>query len=291
MATFDEPRLEMTPEEFRLLRDLVHAHCGILVRDDMKFVMERRLAPRLEVLGLGDFRAYYRALRYGPERRAELEAAVEALTTHETYFYREPQQLRALCEELLPELHERNARTRRLRFWSAGCSTGEEAYTLAMLVKASHLFEGWEVEVYGTDISRRVLEAARRAEYGAASMRAIPPDALQRFFVPAGSRFRVRDDLRAWVSFGQLNLLEPAAAQLVPRVDVVLCRNVMIYFDPAARRQVLRMLHDKLVPGGYLLLGHSENLLNVSADFELVHLRSDLVYRRPELPGAAGGRA
>ena len=291
MATFDEPRLEMTPEEFRLLRDLVHAHCGILVRDDMKFVMERRLAPRLEVLGLADFRAYYRALRYGPERRAELEAAVEALTTHETYFYREPQQLRALSEELLPQLYKRNARTRRLRFWSAGCSTGEEAYTLAMLVKASHLFEGWDVEVYGTDISRRVLEAARRAEYGAASMRAIPPDVLKRFFVPAGSRFRVRDDLRAWVSFGQLNLLEPGAAQLVPRVDVVLCRIVMIYFDPAARRQVLRMLHDKLVPGGYLLLGHSENLLNLSADFELVHLRSDLVYRRPELPGAAGGRA
>lgn len=278
-------------EDFRLLRDLVHAHCGILVREDMKFVMERRLAPRLEALGLLDFRAYYRFLRYGAERGAELEAAVEALTTHETYFHREPQQLRAFSEELLPLLQRRNARTRRLRVWSAGCSSGEEAYTIAMLLKESNRFEGWDVEVYGTDISRRVLEAARRAEYGPSSMRAIPPEALQRFFVPVGSRFRVREDVRAWVSFGQLNLLEPGAAQLLPQVDVVLCRNVMIYFDPAARKQVLRVFHDKLAPGGYLLLGHSENLLNLSADFELVHLRTDLVYRRPEAAGAAGGRA
>ena len=278
-------------EDFRLLRDLVHAHCGILVREDMKFVMERRLAPRLEALGLPDFRAYYRFLRYGAERGAELEAAVEALTTHETYFHREPQQLRAFSEELLPLLQRRNARTRRLRVWSAGCSSGEEAYTIAMLLKESNRFEGWDVEVYGTDISRRVLEAARRAEYGPSSMRAIPPEALQRYFVPVGSRFRVREDVRAWVSFGQLNLLEPGAAQLLPQVDVVLCRNVMIYFDPAARKQVLRVFHDKLAPGGYLLLGHSENLLNLSADFELVHLRTDLVYRRPETAGAAGGRA
>ncbi|WP_370459185.1 protein-glutamate O-methyltransferase CheR [Aggregicoccus sp. 17bor-14] len=294
MAAFDEPRPQMSPEDFRLLRDLVHAHCGILVREDMQFVMERRLAPRLEALGLEDFRAYYRFLRYAPERRAELEAAVEALTTHETYFYREPQQLRALSDELLPQLQRKNARTRRLRFWSAGCSTGEEAYTVAMLLKASGRFEGWDVEVYGTDISRRVLEAARRAEYGPSSMRAIPPEVQQRFFVPVSGgagRLRVREDVRAWVSFGQLNLLEPGAAQLVPQVDVVLCRNVMIYFDPAARRQVLRVFHDKLVPGGYLLLGHSENLLNLSADFELVHLRTDLVYRRPEpIAPATGGR-
>jgi chemotaxis protein methyltransferase CheR len=256
----------------------------------MKFVMERRLAPRLEALGLSDFRAYYRFLRYGAERSGELEAAVEALTTHETYFYREPQQLRAFSDELLPLLQRRNARTRRLRVWSAGCSSGEEAYTVAMLLKASNLFEGWDVEVYGTDISRRVLEAARRAEYGPSSMRAIPPEALQRFFVPVGSRFRVREDVRAWVSFGQLNLLEPGAAQLLPPVDVVLCRNVMIYFDPAARKQVLRVFHDKLTPGGYLLLGHSENLLNLSADFELVHLRTDLVYRRPEAASGMGGR-
>ncbi|XXF80521.1 protein-glutamate O-methyltransferase CheR [Myxococcaceae bacterium GXIMD 01537] len=283
MPPFEESRPEMTAEEFRLLRDHVYAHCGILVHDEMKFVMERRLWPRLEALGLADFGTYHRYLRYDAQRRAELEAAVEALTTHETYFFREPLQLRALSEELLPLLHKRNASSRRLRIWSAGCSTGEEAYTLSMLLKESARFEGWDVEVYGTDISRRVIAQARRAEYGPSALRATSPEMLSRFFVPlGGNKVRVRDDVRAWVSFGHLNLLDEAMAHLVPRMDVILCRNVMIYFDVPARKRLAALLREKLVPGGYLLLGHSENLLNMGADFELVHLRSDLVYRKPE---------
>jgi chemotaxis protein methyltransferase CheR len=281
----------MTAEEFRLLRDHVYAHCGILVHEEMKFVMERRLWPRLEALGLADFGTYHRYLCYDAQRRAELEAAIEALTTHETYFFREPLQLRAFSEEVLPQLQRRNAAARRLRIWSAGCSTGEEAYTLAMLLKASNLFEGWDVEVYGTDISRRVLAQARRGEYGPSALRATPPDMLARFFERvAGTRVRVREDVRAWVSFGHLNLLDEATAQLVPRMDVIFCRNVMIYFDGPARRRLVGLFRERLVPGGYLLLGHSENLLNLGADFELVHLRSDLVYRKPEPPPGSAGR-
>ncbi len=279
----------MSAEEFRLLRDHVYAHCGILVREDMKFVMERRLWPRLEALGLPDFSSYHRYLRYDMQRHAELEAAVEALTTHETYFFREPVQLKAFSEELLPLLQQRNALTRRLRVWSAGCSSGEEAYTIAMLLKDSHRFEGWDVEVYGTDISRRVLATARRAEYGPSSLRVAPPELVTRYFVPlGGNKVRVRDDVRSWVSFGHMNLLDPESCLLVPRMDVIFCRNVMIYFDIPARRRVLEVFHGKLVPGGYLMLGHSENLLNLGADFELVHLRGDLVYRRPDLPGPEG---
>ncbi|WP_199732790.1 MULTISPECIES: protein-glutamate O-methyltransferase CheR [Corallococcus] len=289
MPRFDEGRPEMTLEEFRLLRDHVYAHCGILIHEDMKFVMERRLWPRLEALGLADFGAYHRYLRYDAQRIAELEAAVESLTTHETYFFREPAQLKAFCEELLPLLEKKNARTRRLRLWSAGCSSGEEAYTVAMLLKDSGRFDDWDVEVHGTDLSRRVLAVARRAEYGPSALRATPPDLLERFFVPAGvNRVRVRDDVRAWVSFGHHNLADEATSQLVPRTDVVFCRNVMIYFDQAMRRRVLGVIRDRLCPGGYLLLGHAENLLSLGADFELVHLKGDLVYRRPELPNGEG---
>ncbi|QSQ14628.1 CheR family methyltransferase [Myxococcus landrumensis] len=289
MARFDDSRPEMSAEEFRLLRDHVYSHCGILVHEDMKFVMERRLWPRLEVLGTPDFSAYHRYLRYDANRHVELEAAVESLTTHETYFFREPSQLKAFREELLPILEKRNARTRRLRLWSAGCSSGEEAYTLAMLLKDERRFDDWDVEVYGTDISRRVLTMARRAEYGPSALRATSADLLERFFLPTGhAKVRVRDEVRAMVSFGHHNLLDEAGSQLVAKMDAVFCRNVMIYFDQSARRKVLRILRDRLVPGGYLLLGHSENLLNLGADFELVHLRGDLVYRRPELPGLAG---
>jgi chemotaxis protein methyltransferase CheR len=286
----DEDRPEMTAEEFRLLRDHVYSHCGILVRDDMKFVMERRLWPRLEALGMSDFSAYHRYLRYDAQRRAELEAAVEVLTTHETYFFREMAQLNAFSDELLPLLQQRNAAPRRLRIWSAGCSTGEEAYTIAMLLRDSRRFEGWDVEVYGTDISRRVLATARRAEYGPSSLRTTQPELVSRFFISlAGNKVRVRDEVRAWVSFGHLNLLDEESYQLVPRMDVIFCRNVMIYFDLPARRRLLRIFNERLVPGGYLMLGHSENLLNLGADFELVHLRGDLAYRKPMLPPKEGG--
>jgi chemotaxis protein methyltransferase CheR len=283
---FDIRTPEMTAEEFRLLRDFVYGHCGILVREDMQYVMQRRLSQRLEALGLSDFSSYYRYLRFDAQRHAELETAIEVLTTHETYFFREPRQLKAFAEELLPVLERRNARTRRLRIWSAGCSSGEEAYTVAMLLHESGRFEGWDVEVYGTDISRRVLAAARQGEYGPSALRATSVDKIARYFEHVGpSRVRVRDDVRAWVSFGHLNLLDVEMGQLVPRMDVVFCRNVMIYFDSPARQRVLKLMYGRLAPGGYLLLGHSENLINLSADFELVHLKSDLVYRKPELDG------
>ncbi|WP_414640887.1 CheR family methyltransferase [Archangium sp.] len=286
---FDTGKPEMTAEEFRLLRDYVYGHCGILVRDDMKFVMQRRLLPRLEALGLKDFSAYYRYLRFDAQRRSELDTAIEALTTHETYFFREPRQLKAFTDEVLPKLERRNARTKRLRIWSAGCSSGEEAYTVAMLIKESGRFEDWDVEVHGTDISRRVLATARQAEYGPSALRATPPEKLARYFTQVGpNRVRVRDDIRAWVSFGHNNLQEPDPSLLVSRTDAVFCRNVMIYFDTPARQRVLRLIYDKLVPGGYLMLGHSENLINLSADFELVHLRGDLVYRKPDPNGGSG---
>ena len=279
----------MSAEEFRLLRDFIYGHCGILVREDMQFVMQRRLWPRLEALGLKDFSAYYRYLRFDPQRRTELDTAIEALTTHETYFFREPRQLKAFTDEILPKLERRNARSRRLRFWSAGCSSGEEAYTVAMLLKESGRFEGWDVEVYGTDISRRVLATARQGEYGPSALRATSSERLGLYFTQIGpNRVRVRDDVRAWVSFGHHNLQDPETGPLISRMDAVFCRNVLIYFDTPARQRVLRLIYDKLVPGGYLMLGHSENLINLSADFELVHLRGDLVYRKPDPTGGSG---
>jgi len=286
---FDTGKPEMTAEEFRLLRDFVYGHCGILVRDDMQFVMQRRLWPRLEALGLKDFSAYYRYLRFDPQRRTELDTAIEALTTHETYFFREPRQLKAFTDEVLPLLERRNARSRRLRLWSAGCSSGEEAYTVAMLLKESGRFEGWDVEVYGTDISRRVLATARQGEYGPSALRATPQEKIARYFTQVSpNRVRVRDDVRAWVSFGHHNLQDPEAGPLLSRMDAVFCRNVLIYFDTPARQRVLRLIYDRLVPGGFLMLGHSENLINLSADFELVHLRGDLVYRKPDPSGGSG---
>jgi len=272
----------MTPEEFRLIAGHVYAYSGLLFREEMKYLLERRLAPRLVALELADFGAYYRFLRYDPAGRNELALATELLLVHETYFFREPEQLRSFSREVLPQLCAEHAASKRLRIWSAGCATGEEPYTLAMLLLDSGLCDGWDANVYGSDLSRRVLSQARRGIYGESAMRAMPPDALARHFEPVGpGQYRVRDEVRKRVTFGQVNLLDAQNLALVGRMDAIFCRNVMIYFDLEARRRVLAGFYEKLAEGGYLLLGHSENLINATADFELVHLRDDLVYRRP----------
>lgn len=286
---FDKgPRLRR--EEFRLLSELINRFCGIHFGDDAMHVVERKLRERLRALGYDDFSHYYRHLRYHPDSLSELEAAVDVLTTNETYFFREEYQLKAFANDILPELQERArmSGSRRLAIWSAGCSTGEEAYTLAMIIAESGSFPGWDIRIFGNDISRRVLQKARRAIYGPASFRVLPPRYEQYFVEVEGGR-QVHPRIRSMCHFGHLNLLDRGRAAIVGRVDAVFCRNVLIYFDPESRQEVIRTFYDRLDAGGYLLLGHSESLLNVSTDFELVHLSSDMVYRRPVTAGSAGG--
>jgi chemotaxis protein methyltransferase CheR len=270
-------------DEYRLLRDLVSERLGIWFGPDARISLERRLRERLTVRGLTSYGDYYQLLKYSPLAREEWEEASELLTTHETYFFREDYQLRAFKNELLPMLAERGKQRRRLHVWSAGCSTGEEVYTIAMLVLESKLFEGWEVRVYGSDLSKKCVGAARRGIYGATSFRTTPDDAKRTFFQPAGDGFGVVPEVRALCHFGQMNLLDEERTHLVGRFDVIFCRNVLIYFDGASRKRVIEMFHDRLVAGGVLLLGHAESLLNVSTAFELLHLKEDLVYRKPTL--------
>jgi chemotaxis protein methyltransferase CheR len=278
----DDVGLPMSREELRLISEVILEHCGIAFDEDMMHVLRRRLTPRVTALGLSSFADYQRHLRHAPGRAAELEEIVERVTTHETYFFREPHGLAALKDEILPELHRRRPRGRRLTLWSAGCATGEEAYTAAILVLESGLFGDWHVRVFGNDISRRVLQVARRGVYGRSSFRATDAEQLARWFDEVeGGRHAVKPAVRALVSFGHLNLLDDDMLAVVGEVDVILCRNVIMYFDHPARKRVVASFARKLVRGGYLLLGHSESLLNVSTDFELVHLRNDMVYRRP----------
>jgi chemotaxis protein methyltransferase CheR len=268
--------------EFRLIRDFINRFCGIYFADDSAYLVQRRLRERLRELGVGGFGEYYRYLQYHPKAERELEAAAEVLTTNETYFFREPYQLRAFTDEILPAVRARAlARgSKRLDVWSAGCSSGEEVFTIAMLVDASGLFDGWDVRIFGNDISRRVLTKARGATYGAASFRAMIPD-YEKYFIETDDGRQVHPRIRAMCHFGHLNLMNQRRAAIVGRVDVTFCRNVLIYFDDASRRKVLDTIYQRLNRGGYLLLGHSESLLRSSTAFEITQLTTDIVYRRP----------
>jgi chemotaxis protein methyltransferase CheR len=282
-------------DEYRLIRDLVSERLGIWFGPDSRLSLERRLRERLTVRGLASYGDYYQLLKYSPLAHDEWEEASELLTTHETYFFREDYQLRAFKNELLPMLAERNKQRRRLQVWSAGCSTGEEAYTIAMLVLESGLFDGWEVRVYGSDLSKKCIAAARRGVYGPTSFRTTNDEARRAWFTSPGTSpgkpdaslpavaesLGVSPAVRALCHFGQMNLLDEERTHLVGRCDVIFCRNVLIYFDGPSRKRVIEMFHERLVNGGVLLLGHAESLLNVSTAFELLHLKEDLVYRKP----------
>jgi chemotaxis protein methyltransferase CheR len=232
-------------------------------------------------LGFSAFGAYYKYLRFNPLGPSELEEVIERLTTKETYFFRQEYQLRAFRDELLPRIAHANREQKRLAVWSAGCATGEETYTLAMLILESGLFSDWDVRVIGSDISKRGVAHARRGVYRPSAFRVTAPEQKSHFFREAEDGSHILEDVKKLCHFAQLNLLDGGRAGFVGRVDVVFCRNVLIYFDVKSRRRVIDVLYERLIPGGYLLLGHSESLLNLSTAFELVHLREDLVYRKP----------
>lgn len=281
-----EPQLRA--DDYRLLRDLVSERLGLWFGPESRSSLERRLRERLSVRGLTSFADYYQLLRFGSSAAEEWEEASELLTTHETYFFREDYQLRAFKDEILPMLAQRGRARKRLHVWSAGCSTGEEAYTIAILLLESGLFEGWDVRVYGSDLSKRCVAAARRGVYGPTSFRTTADELKRRWFVPQGDGFGVAAEARALCHFGQMNLLDDERTHLVGRCDAIFCRNVLLYLDPLARRRVIETFYERLVPGGVLLLGHAESLLNVSTAFELLHLEEDLVYQKPLTAGPPG---
>ena len=281
---FDDHTIPLPDDVFRLLRDLIHGYCGIYFDDGSKFLLERRLSRRLEQHKLKSFEEYYRFLRYDRKREEELTILVDNLTTNETYFFRETPQLCAFSEEILPELRRTLAGRKTLRIWSAGCSTGEEPYTIAiLLIESGDWWRDWQVEILGSDINQRVLHTARKGVYKKSAHRATSPEMLAKYFVEEEKgNYRIIDKVRELVSFSSVNLLDPYKTSLINNMDVIFCRNVIIYFDKEAKKKVIASFHDKLRDGGYLLLGHSESLINISNAFVLRTLKHDMVYQKPE---------
>ena len=274
------------PEDvFRLVRDIIKDYCGLYFDDGARYLLEKRLSRRIKNHHLNDFRDYYRFIRYDSRAEEELSAIMDVLTVNETYFFREQKQLKAFSEEILEELKVVNRDKRTLRIWSAGCSTGEEPYTIAMLINEKGTFDGWDIEIHGSDINQRVLQTARRGVYRKNSFRTTEPYFLGKYFVEDDGSYRISDAIKKYVNFSYLNLLDPFKSKFLGKMDVIFCRNVLIYFDSASRRRVIDNFYDRLVDGGYLLLGHAESLINISTAFTLKHLKHDMVYQKPAQQG------
>lgn len=265
---------------FDNLRRRITTTSGIYVPSDenSRFVLERRLAPRLRVRGVTSFSDYERILD-----EHELEAMLDVVAVHETYFFREKRQLKAFSTSILEELRKLD---RPIKIWSAGCSTGEEAYTIAMILGEHGLLEDDRVRVIASDLSYRVIESAVKGVYGVSSFRTTEESFKEKYFSEVRpGQWSVNERLRETVQFEQFNLmaLTDSRKQALPGdggFDVIFCRNVLMYFDDDASRETVRSFHSVLGEGGYLLLGHAESLLPLGAGFEPVQIGRELVHRK-----------
>ena len=276
--------VDLSEEEFRLLRDFIHESFGLYFDDTQKGSLKARLAGRLGSLDLLSFEDYYHYLRFGPQRAQELESMVSHLTNNETYFFREQPQLQVFADHVLKNLREAKTASgeRRLRILSAGCSTGEEVHTLAMIVyDSAQFFWNWDVEILGMDVDPVALEKARRGIYFHNSFRAMSPALRARHLTTQGNGAQVKEPIRKMVRLRRGNLLEAASFEGMPPLDVIFCRNVLIYFSDSAIRKVIQHFHRALAPGGYLLLGHAESLSRITDLFTPIRFPGAMIYRKP----------
>jgi chemotaxis protein methyltransferase CheR len=275
--------VELKEAEFRLLRDFIHERFGLFFDDNQRGSLRARLSGRVASLGLAGFEDYFNYLRFGPQRAEELARIASHLTNNETYFYREAAQLKVFADPILKDLKDAKTRAgeRTLRILSAGCSSGEEPYTLAMIVYDSgQFFWGWDVGVIGMDVDQGALDKAARASYRHNSFRSISPALLERHFVKGAGGVAVKEPIRKMVRFRLGNLVDPESYEGLAPLDVIFCRNVLIYFSDAMILKVVSLFHDVLAPGGFLFLGHAESLNRITERFRPIRFQGAMVYQK-----------
>jgi chemotaxis protein methyltransferase CheR len=271
-----EPEFALTDSEFKRLRELVHARTGIALSEAKRALVYGRLARRLRKLNLTSFSQYCALVE--SDGSAELEELTNAITTNLTSFFRESYHFEQLAGEVIPEIVASGGE-RRLRLWSAGCSTGEEPYSLSVVLNEAMVrMPNWDIKLLATDIDSKVVATAAEGVYGADRFRGVAQERMQHWFEPAPGRpgfSAASRELKSHITIKQLNLLDPW--HMKGPFDIIFCRNVVIYFDKPTQRTLFDRMADLQQPGGWLFIGHSENLLNVTTRYKLV---GRTVYRR-----------
>lgn len=269
----------VSTEDFHFVADFLRRRSAISIGPGKEYLVESRLGPLARDIGYADINALIEELRRPFPNPAVRDRVVEAMTTNETSFFRDHHPFDTLRELMVPEAMKRNAGVRRLSIWSAASSTGQELYSIAMLLD-THFPElsGWDVRLYGTDLSTEVLDKARAGRYSPLEVnRGLPAQMMVTYFERSGADYVVDEKLRRWARFDQMNLAEPWPP--MPIFDIVFCRNVLIYFDIPVRQSILERVRRTLAPGGYLVLGASETTVGVVEGYAAVRHGSSVVYR------------
>ena len=274
----------MSDETFKNLRDLIYNLSGIYFTESKRYLLEGRIAKRVTARNLKTFEDYIRFIQ-SPFGKQELNYLYEAITINETYFFRAEQQFEALEKVLIPEiLREKTTITPMITFrvWSAASSTGEEAYTIAMIIKEKiqPQFPKVQFQIVGSDINTKVIEAARKGIYKDYAIRNVPPLYLNKYFHKDGNLYVLDESIKSMVRFVQINLFDPLQVKTMSNCDVIFCANVLIYFDLPSKQKVVQNLYDALNKGGYLFIGYSESLHGVTQAFKLIHLSKAMAYKK-----------
>lgn len=269
-------------EEFLRFRDFFYRKIGMHFDENKRYFVDRRLAERAVLVGCPSFRDYFALLRLDATGR-ELEQLINLLTVNETYFFREDYQFTSLVDHVLPDIATRKRSGQSIRIWSLPCSTGEEPYSIAMTcLDRWPPSDTYAIEILGSDIDTRVLTEAKAGRYGERSLHKVARDVRARFFRKLDDQtYEIIPELRESIDFAQINLSDKAQMRRYREYDVIFCRNLLIYFDDVSRREAVESLFESLVPGGFLYLGHSENMSRMSSLFTPRKLGDCIVYQRP----------
>ena len=263
--------------EFQALRNLIRDRFGIFYDDTKQFLLQSRLQTRLLKCRMSGFEAYHRYLTTSIDREEEWAELASVLSNNETYFFRERAQLDVLATEVLDDALKRGTR---LRVWSSASSTGEEPYTIAMLLAETRRLKPGFLSICATDLSPRALAKAATGFYRELAFRATPPEIIQKYFRPFEGGFFISDEIKRMVEFARLNLLDAAAVAGMNEQDAIFCRNVLIYFDKPTQKRVVEAFAKALRPGGYLFLGHAESIMRLTDLYEPIVTPKAIYYRR-----------
>ena len=273
---FISENLSLPDSTFTLLRDLIHEKTGAKYEQDRRDVLADKLSPLVRERGLTSFLDYYYLLKYDEAADEEWQRVMDALSVQETYFWREIDQIKALVDVVVPQ-HFAAYPDRPLRIWSAGCATGEEPLTIAMVLKEAGWFSH-KIEIYATDASPSAIAKAKKGLYRERAFRNLSPILQTTYFRPEQGLWRVSPELHARIQWGAVNLAAASDIKLLPPMSVIFCRNVFIYFSAWAIRQTLKSFFEITIAPGYLFVGASESLLKLTTDFELKDIAGAFVY-------------
>ncbi len=275
------------------IRDLIYRISGIYHSEQKLYLLTASCARRMTACGAATPSAYLDRLTTRADRDSELRQLLDEITIGETYMFRHPSQLEAMSNVILPEVMKSKAALglKRVRVWSAGCSTGEEPYTLAMFLLEEKQMAGWSFEILATDLNTRSVEASKAGIYGEYALRNVTDAQRRKYFRDAGNnKLEVNDLLRSHVRVDRVNLCDDSKMVFLKGIDVIFCCNVLIYFDIASKKRVVQHFFTNLLPGGYFFLGHAESLYQVDEAFKLVHFPGTTAYWKPTPGTPAGGK-